>query len=345
MASGIDSILVVEDDEALAGLIGRLLRDQGLSCRVVHNLALADQEIAREIPRVIVADRRLPDGDGAEWLRRTKQLEPRIEVILLSADPLPSSLPGVSQVMTKPFEVGTLVGRIRQALGTTEDAGLLERIGWASEMCSHLAHALKNRVAAAQILAQIFESTPSQGDGCRLIKNDDVKFLVDQLNDLNRMISEVGWFSREPSCLVQRFDLREIAQAAATAVAPLASASDVTILLENISGEVTSEPTTVERMLERILRNAVEGSPRGGQVSLSSGMVGQLVEIVVQDQGSGMTEEARRRAFEPFFTTRSRHLGLGLAACFRDARRLGGRMEISASPNSSGTRMTLTLPQ
>jgi len=68
-----------------------------------------------------------------------------------------------------------------------------------------------------------------------------------------------------------------------------------------------------------------------------------VVVLTVEDAGAGLAPEAKRRAFEPFFTTRQDHLGLGLTVARWLAARQGGSVELSGAP-PTGTRATVTLP-
>ena len=72
---------------------------------------------------------------------------------------------------------------------------------------------------------------------------------------------------------------------------------------------------------------------------------GPLVVIVVKDNGSGMSEQAKSHAFEPFFTSKDvgRGTGLGLATSYAIARDLGGLIELE-STLGAGTTVTVLLP-
>jgi signal transduction histidine kinase len=101
-------------------------------------------------------------------------------------------------------------------------------------------------------------------------------------------------------------------------------------------------------------RDAMEG---GGKVAIAvepqtltsaAGTMapGEYVRISVSDTGAGMSEEVRRRAIEPFFTTKGpgKGSGLGLSMVFGFARQSGGDLEIESEPGV-GTTVTLVLPR
>ena len=105
------------------------------------------------------------------------------------------------------------------------------------------------------------------------------------------------------------------------------------------------------RALLALAENACQACAPGGHMVLSAragtGLEGRLgqVGITVRDDGCGMTEEVRRRAVEPFFTTRAvgEGAGLGLSMVEGFARQSGGSLEIDSTPGR-GTRATLWLP-
>ena len=68
------------------------------------------------------------------------------------------------------------------------------------------------------------------------------------------------------------------------------------------------------------------------------------LEVRVRDNGPGLDAEQRRRAFEPFYTTRPAGTGLGLAIARRIVEAHGGRIGISDAPGP-GAELVFTLPR
>jgi signal transduction histidine kinase len=99
-------------------------------------------------------------------------------------------------------------------------------------------------------------------------------------------------------------------------------------------------------VLVNLLINAFDAMPGGGSIAIQARKQGGHVSIVVRDTGSGMNEDVRMRAHEPFFTTKheARGTGLGLAVSADVIRAAGGSLEIVSAP-ARGTTVTLTLPR
>lgn len=80
-----------------------------------------------------------------------------------------------------------------------------------------------------------------------------------------------------------------------------------------------------------------------GQFATENAPAGKLVHLVVTDTGTGMEEEVRKRALEPFFTTRPTAAGLGLATTAGIVQNLGGHIELESQPRM-GTTVHIYLP-
>jgi signal transduction histidine kinase len=98
----------------------------------------------------------------------------------------------------------------------------------------------------------------------------------------------------------------------------------------------------LQRVIEELLENAMSWSSGEQPVELIATADGGIVTIRVVDHGRGMNEAELRRAFEPFFSTRS-STGLGLFVCQEIVRRLGGYLHLESSPGA-GTTAILQMP-
>ncbi|RYE61311.1 MAG: HAMP domain-containing histidine kinase, partial [Oxalobacteraceae bacterium] len=114
--------------------------------------------------------------------------------------------------------------------------------------------------------------------------------------------------------------------------------------------EMNSYPGPYGQVVTNLFLNSIAHAfPAGAEGRLqiqARRRSGDEVEIVFSDNGSGMTSEVRRRAFDPFFTTRrgSGGTGLGLNIVHNIVtNRLGGRIDLSSEPGK-GTRFHIVIP-
>jgi len=74
--------------------------------------------------------------------------------------------------------------------------------------------------------------------------------------------------------------------------------------------------------------NAYDAMPEGGELRISARPVREMVEILVQDTGPGVTEEDRSRIFEPFVSTKEGGTGLGLSVSYGIIAAHGGSLDL-----------------
>jgi two-component system NtrC family sensor kinase len=101
----------------------------------------------------------------------------------------------------------------------------------------------------------------------------------------------------------------------------------------------------LQQALVNLLVNAIQASPRGAEVQLGAATTESGLEIVVQDQGSGIAEEDLSRVFDPFFTTKSvgEGSGLGLSISLGIVERHGGTLTVQ-NRSAGGVSARILLP-
>jgi CheY-like chemotaxis protein len=105
------SILVVDDDHDVVGVLVELLDEEGYRVRYAFDGQAALGEIARNAPDLVLADVMMPQVDGVSLANRLQAQGLDIPVVLLSAVYNDVDLPGV-RFLPKPFEVDDLLGVI-----------------------------------------------------------------------------------------------------------------------------------------------------------------------------------------------------------------------------------------
>jgi len=109
-------------------------------------------------------------------------------------------------------------------------------------------------------------------------------------------------------------------------------------------GPAAGEPAPLREVLMNLLLNAADSISQAGKITLKTWSRDDRVYCSVSDSGGGMPEEVRRRALEPFFTTKGpKATGLGLSVAYGTVQRYGGTLTIE-SAEGQGTTVEISLP-
>ena len=120
----------------------------------------------------------------------------------------------------------------------------------------------------------------------------------------------------------------------------------LTMILSPIAKEVLADKVQIQQVLLNLLRNAMEAmqeSPRRDLVIRSSPGPDDMVTVSVSDTGPGIRPDIAERLFQPFLTSKSQGLGVGLSISRTIIEAHGGRIWAEAAPGG-GTVFSFTLP-
>ncbi|MCB1737920.1 MAG: HAMP domain-containing protein [Gammaproteobacteria bacterium] len=161
---------------------------------------------------------------------------------------------------------------------------------------------------------------------------------------MERLLQDILLYAKPVSLHGQATALAEWLDDFGQAQADLLAERDQRLVLE-IDQPACAE-VDVDRMqqvLLNLLRNACEAAPPGDRITLRLMATDGLARIEMHNRGETITDAARARLFEPFFTTRAHGTGLGLPIVRRLVEAHGGVMEIESSLDQ-GTRFRVCLP-
>lgn len=146
---------------------------------------------------------------------------------------------------------------------------------------------------------------------------------------------------------VERMDLAALCRSVALASVPRALAADMDLGVDDApdGAIIDGRPMLIREALSNLLDNALQYAGRGATVTVRVQRQGDLVRVQVEDNGSGMSDTDRERAFERFYRARpdAQGSGLGLAIVREIVTLHGGTVSLDAV-QPQGTLVTMTFP-
>lgn len=103
--------------------------------------------------------------------------------------------------------------------------------------------------------------------------------------------------------------------------------------------EAKEEPLV--QMFLNLVNNALQATPKGGRVDISTSCVGNNVQVLIQDTGCGIHPSIAEHIFAPFFSTKEGGTGLGLSLCRQVARKHGGDIRFTSTVGEGSTFVVL----
>lgn len=232
-----------------------------------------------------------------------------------------------------------LLGHRLEAQRLTTELQHKQRLATLGTFAAALMHDLRSPLATVRLDMQILQrSTAPQ---LRASFTDALAALDRVLNDLSGTLD----FTRPLELDIANVDLVELARAAVASQSTRAERQEVRLVLELPKSEsvlVRGDRSRLLRVLENLVRNALDVSPKGTTITTGLTVASGDAVLTVTDEGPGIDPELGERIFEPFVTTKREGVGLGLAIVRKIIEAHDG--EISVQGREGGTCMTVTLP-
>jgi len=319
---------VIQANEALGRLLG-VPREQLLQnhcCMVM---------LGRDTPLPNCADLRATSDVPCQV---TEVIErPNGQILRVTVDPLLD-------------EEGRVYGTVHVVSDITEQVLLERRMARAEqlaligEMAAGLAHEVKNPLAGMKgALEIILEDLPEESPHRSVLRH-----VLEEVQRINRIITDLLDYARPRPPAHVRTDLNRLVEHVVSATrVQLANNHHITLEFQPAPElpSLIADPDELQKVVLNLLLNAIQAVREDGHVLVRTSYDPQerAIKLSVTDNGEGIPPENLDKIFRPFFTTKKRGTGLGLATCQRIVTGYGGTITVT-SEVGKGSTFTVTLP-
>jgi signal transduction histidine kinase len=210
-----------------------------------------------------------------------------------------------------------------------------------AELAAGAAHEINNPLAVISGQAQHLLKTEESLERAKALER-----IVAQCKRINHILTDLMFFARPPKAKLRAVPLAKVLAAALDAVSPLALERRIALTTgESPRLTLQADRDMLESAIACLLTNAVQAAPTDGWVRLTARPGHRIVELLIEDNGPGLSAREAEHLFDPFFSGRSagRGAGLGLPKVWRIAEQHSGSISFTCE-SGKPTRFVLTLP-
>ncbi|HNR33180.1 MAG TPA: ATP-binding protein, partial [Candidatus Hydrogenedentes bacterium] len=228
---------------------------------------------------------------------------------------------------------------LSEIIALREQMRQVDRLAAIGEMAASVAHEIRNplggiRGFAALLARDIPETDPRH----RLVEK-----IIAGTESLDHVVNELLEYTRPVELRLRPTPCADVVTAALTFID--LGAKDVAMRNEVDRGlKVLADPEKLRQVFLNILLNAVQSIDRAGEVRVRADADERFITVTIEDTGCGMTPEQRDRIFSPFYTTKEKGTGLGLAVSLKIVEAHGGAIEVATEPGR-GAAVSVILPR
>jgi len=215
-----------------------------------------------------------------------------------------------------------------------------ERLASIGEMSTYIAHEIRNPLFAIsgfanQLLREAQDEKTREKLGIIVAESRRLDGILKSILTFARPSESTPGLADVNSIVGDTMDLMSMACENQGIEPILALTTDIPL--------VKADPELIKQCLINLVKNSVEAMSTGGRLTVRTGLAPAHVLLEVEDTGPGIPPETRDKVFSPFFSTKGKGSGLGLAMIKKILDDLGGTVELTSIPGE-GTRVTLLLP-
>jgi two-component system, NtrC family, sensor histidine kinase HydH len=217
-----------------------------------------------------------------------------------------------------------------------------ERLAALGQLSAGLAHELRNPLGTIRASAEILQKNLPAGSA---LAQEMSGFILSETDRTNALVTQFLDFARPLKLRLEPAGVHEIVENAIAQAERECSDRKVTVYKNYAPGlpSIAMDAGWMERVFYNLIVNAMQATSPGGAITVKTHLLEDTLEVDVIDRGAGIAPGIQKQIFNPFFTTKSAGVGLGLAIVSKIVDEHGGRIAVESEPGK-GSVFRVALP-
>ena len=244
----------------------------------------------------------------------------------------------------KPIEVNGYWTDITERKHLEEALAKSQRLAAIGETSAMVGHDLRNPL---QGIAGVVYLAKRNLESRKATDRRDAAGMLDtiqeQITYMDKIVSDLQDYAQPLTPKLTETNLPNLIRQTLSTVR-IPKAVKVSVEVEKAAQNVMIDPTLMRRTFTNLAINAIQAMPKRGKLTVRARSKGNSTVMTVEDTGEGIPKKNLTKLFSPFFTTKAKGQGLGLAVCKRLVEAQGGTITVKSKPRK-GTAFTIKMPR
>ncbi|MFC4323406.1 PAS domain S-box protein [Litchfieldia salsa] len=214
-----------------------------------------------------------------------------------------------------------------------------EKLSAAGELAAGIAHEIRNPLTSIKGFIQLANTSD-------LNQERYFPIILTEIERINSIISELLLLAKPKKTEFKKMSFRASVLDMLKLYSPQAILHNIELIeqIEVDDSEIIGHESKLKQVFINLFKNALEAMPNGGALIIQLKGNHKSLTLTIKDNGQGIPAKVLPKLGQPFFTTKEKGTGLGLATCFSIIENHKGTMVINSEENK-GTEIKITLPR
>jgi len=216
-----------------------------------------------------------------------------------------------------------------------------EKLAAIGELSTYIAHEIRNPLFAIAGFANSLMRSKNLDEAAR----DKAQVIIEESNRLDKILKSIVDFARPTDSMSGEVDVNRVVTETMDVMAMGFSQKGIEVDLELAPRppKAKGDDEMLKQCLINLIKNAAEAMEDGGKLTVATGFDGKFITLTVIDTGKGIPPEFLDQVFNPFFSTKGKGSGLGLAMTKKILDGIGGAVDLTSTVGK-GTTVALFIP-